>query len=228
MQPTSLQRARQKAKQIFLGCLPIKCLQPSKYKNPQSPLLSPEASKVWVNFNSKSMARSIPTLTACPDVAWGHWLWNVSHTQSACWANCWPAASKAHACTWGGAVGRVEKERRKGKSCCRKLIYGSQDLQTSPGGAQHTLFSFIESCGWRWCLATTQISVSVTLGFTCSLSPVQGGTDKLPTHAAVPTKGPAGWHSSNLDSIAQFNRIGRYWSHFYGGKTKVWGNWLPK
>lgn len=87
MQPTSLQRARQKAKQIFLGCLPIKCLQPSKYKNPQSPLLSPEASKVWVDFNSKSMARSIPTLTACPDVAWGHmahghWLSGTSATPS--------------------------------------------------------------------------------------------------------------------------------------------------
>lgn len=152
VQPTSLQRARQKAKQIFLGCLPIKCLQPSKYKNPQSPLLSPEASKVWVDFNSKSMARSIPTLTACPDVAWGHmahghWLGNLSHTQSALWANDWPAASKAGACLylgWGCGKGwRGEK----GRDCCRKLIYGSQDIQTSPGGVQYTFFSFVESCG---------------------------------------------------------------------------------
>lgn len=64
------------------------------------------------------MARSIPTLTACPDVAWGHmahghWLGNLSHTQSALWANDWPAASKAHAYTWGGAVGRVGEEKRE-------------------------------------------------------------------------------------------------------------------
>lgn len=46
MKPTPLQCARRKANQIFLGCLLIKYLQPSKYKNPQSPQLSPEASKV--------------------------------------------------------------------------------------------------------------------------------------------------------------------------------------
>lgn len=73
MKPIPLQCARQKANQIFLGCLLIKYLQPSKYKNPQSPQLAPEASKVGVDFNSKSVTGSWgPALDACPDVAPGH------------------------------------------------------------------------------------------------------------------------------------------------------------
>lgn len=58
MKPTPLQCARRKANQIFLVCLLIKYLQPSKYKNPQSPQLSPEASKVWFDFSSKSVTGS--------------------------------------------------------------------------------------------------------------------------------------------------------------------------
>lgn len=102
MKPIPLQCAKRKANQIFLGCLLIKYLQPSKYKNPQSPQLAPEASKVGVDFNSKSVTGPWgPGLDAYPDEAPRHWTWSLCHTQSPLQADRWAAGHLTQSCKSG-------------------------------------------------------------------------------------------------------------------------------
>lgn len=53
---TSVYKVQHRKQTRFpLSCFPIKCLQPSKYRNSQSPCVSPEASKACVDFYSKSV-----------------------------------------------------------------------------------------------------------------------------------------------------------------------------
>lgn len=133
VKPMPLQSARRKATQIFLGCLLIKYLQPSKYKNPQSPHLSPEAGKVWVDFNNKSVTGSQSNphcLSRCSPRALDlepqpHLVPILSWPPAGCLSLLHMSQPERE--LWGGL------ERWKGKSCWRQLIYGSQDLQTSQG-----------------------------------------------------------------------------------------------
>lgn len=111
MRPTPHQCIRQKANQIFLGCLLIKYLQSRKYKNPQSPQLSPEASKVWADFNSKKVTGS----------------WVDPHCLSRCSPRALDLEPQPHpdllrasrltvttqVPTWEGVLGRVREVKRE-------------------------------------------------------------------------------------------------------------------